>query len=120
MPAVPDKFARITPEEIEEWGYLGVSENIIFNLLQLNEKQRKVIRATDKWRYNYNKGLARREIELAKKLTDAKDPTLIKELLKSTTITEKKFDNVPEIEIDAPDWIKPIKRRRRRKDEVND
>lgn len=111
---MPKRFAEITPEQIEEWGYLGVSEGVIFNLLALNEKQRKQVKKTEKWNVNYAKGLARREIELAEKLTGTKDPTLIKELLKSTSLTEKKIiDDKAEFEIDAPNWIKPIKKRRR-------
>ncbi len=114
MSSVPKRFADITPEQIEEWGYLGISEGVIFNLLALNEKQRKQIRKTDKWNVNYAKGLARREIELAEKLLGTKDPQLIKELLKSTSLTEKKIvDDRVEFEIDAPSWIKPIRKRKR-------
>mgnify|MGYP000296875566 CR=1 FL=1 len=106
MPVVPRVFSDKTPEEIEEWGFLGVSEDVIFNMLGMTQKQREYAKTTDKWIFNYRKGLAKREMELARTLTNSKDPQLVKELLKSTSLVEKKIldDNV-EFRIEAPAWL---------------
>lgn len=117
MPVVPKVFSEKTPQEIEEWGRLGIGEDVIFNMLGLTQKQREFAKTTDKWIYNYRKGLAKREMELAELLTNSKDPQLIKELLKSTSLVEKKLieDNV-EFKIEAPSWIaKKVKSNRGRK-----
>lgn len=117
MPVVPKVFSEKTPQEIEEWGRLGIGEDVIFNMLGLTQKQREFAKTTDKWIYNYRKGLAKREMELAELLTNSKDPQLIKELLKSTSLVEKKLieDNV-EFKIEAPSWIaKKVKSSRGRK-----
>lgn len=123
MPVVPRVFSDKTEEEIEEWGFLGVSENVIFDMLGLTQKQRDFARTTDKWVFSYRKGLARREMELARTLTNSKDPQLVKELLKSTSLVEKKQieDNV-EFKIEAPDWLtKKVRKadKRRKVAEVN-
>lgn len=117
MPVVPRVFSEKTEEEIEEWGFLGVSEDVIFNMLGLTQKQRDFARTTDKWVYSYRKGLARREMELARTLANSKDPQLVKELLKSTSLVEKKMieDNV-EFKIEAPEWLtKKVKKADKRK-----
>lgn len=117
MPVVPRVFSEKSEEEIEEWGFLGVSEDVIFNMLGLTQKQRDFARTTDKWVYSYRKGLARREMELARTLANSKDPQLVKELLKSTSLVEKKMieDNV-EFKIEAPEWLtKKVKKADKRK-----
>ncbi len=119
MPIVPNRVADITEEQIEEWGYLGLSEKAVFDLLKLNDRQRKTFRNTEKWKMNYNKGLARRELELAKRLESTKDASLIRELLRSTTLVDKKIESREEIEIDAPQWLKPkINRKKKKNNEV--
>lgn len=115
MPKVPVAFSEKTEEEIEQWGYLGLSEQVVFSMLGMTPKQADFAKTTDRWKINYRKGLARREMELAKTLMDSKDSQLIKELLKSTSLVEKKLidDNV-EFKIEAPAWVtKQVKKTRK-------
>lgn len=123
MPNSPRIFSEKTPEEIEEWGFLGISEDVVFNMLGLTQKQREYARSTDRWILNYRRGLAKREMELARTLSNSKDPQLVKELLKSTSLVEKKMieDNV-EFKIEAPAWLtKKVRKadKRRKSAEVN-
>lgn len=117
MSTTPKIFYEKTAKEIEEWGFLGVSEDVIFNMLGLSEKSRNNIRRLEKWNVNYRKGLARREIELARTLVESKDSQLIKELLKSTSLVDKKIieDNAV-FDIEAPEWMKIKKRKNEIKD----
>lgn len=122
MPSVPKIFSAKTDKEIEEWGYLGLSENIVFDMMGLSFASRKIIRNTDRWSINYRKGLARREMEFARKLSETNDSSLIKEALKSTSLTDKKIvDDNAEFEIDAPSWMKPkVKTGKKGKREIKD
>lgn len=107
MSTTPKVFYEKTDEEIQEWGFLGISEDVVFNMLGLSEKARKNIKSLDRWNINYRKGLARREIELARTLTNSKDAQLIKELLKSTSLVDKKdIDDHAVFEVEAPEWMK--------------
>ena len=107
MPFTPRIFSEKTEEEIEKWGLLGLSENVIFNMLGMTGKQRVAAMKTERWVRCYNQGLAKREMELAETLRGSKDPQLIKELLKSTSLVEKKMiDDQVEFKIEAPEWLK--------------
>ena len=116
MAVVPRVFSNKTPAEIEEWGFLGISEDVVFNMLGMSQKQREYAKSTDKWILNYRKGLARREMELARTLSNSKDPQLIKELLKSTSLVEKKIlDDNSEFKIEAPAWLTSQVKKARKK-----
>lgn len=121
MPSVKQQFADLKVEEIIEFGRLGVSPEMVFKSLSMNEKSKKVAMSTDKWRENYNKGLAQREIEIAQALDKTKDPQLLKMIVASTTLTDKKaISESAEFIIDAPEWIRPKVKRAAGKRKVED
>ena len=108
MPSVPEKFAKVTPEEIQAWGKQGLSETVIFDMLGLSSVSRRVIKATDKWNTNYKMGLALREQELAEKISQSNDVGLIREVYRTMSISQTKVvDESAEFIIDAPDWMRP-------------
>ena len=121
MPVVPRVFSDKSDEDIERFGFLGLSENVIFNMLGMTPKQKEFAMKTDKWKKNYNKGLAKREMELAETLSGSKDPQLIKALLMSTSLVEKKMiEENAEFKIEAPDWLtKKVRQGRKKVAEVN-
>lgn len=119
MPAVPKSFSRLKAEEIENFGYLGLSETVVFDMLNISSISRKIIRETDRWQNNYKKGLARREMELAEKLSNSTDPATQRELFKTMSISKTKVvDDNTEFVIDAPEWMKPKLTKGRKKGQL--
>lgn len=107
MPAVPDRVAKMTADDIFEYGRKGVSDDVIFDLLELTNKQRDYLRASDKWSRPYKRGLAQRELELADIINSSTDIQILKERLKGTSITQQKaIDDDVEFVIEAPSWLK--------------
>lgn len=108
MPAVPKRVSELTDEEIEHFGYLGLSETIVFDMLRLSPVSRRQVRGTDRWQNNYKRGLARREMDVADKLAKSSDPATMRELYKNMSISQTKvIDDNAEWVVDAPEWMKP-------------
>jgi len=107
MPVVPKRVERLTAQDIFEFGAKGVSDDTVFDFLELTPKQRETLRRMPKWFNPYRRGRAHRELELAKTMNETKDTQLIKEILKGTSIVQQKtIDDDVEFVIDAPEWLK--------------
>ena len=95
---LPNAFKKLTAEEIEQFGYEGLEESVVWSLLGITEaKSIERLSKLDLFRIPYDRGRAKLVRELHKKALEKireGDSMVLKELLKGlSSISKPKEDD---------------------------